>query len=104
MGIVGTSRGALSSVNAVIGTLNGQMKYNKIGPAVNQGLAMAVILGIPTTTIFFTAGYWLELSGMEPALAQQAGKYLKTISYGIIPTYMSVVDQSFLLSINVSAK
>jgi Na+-driven multidrug efflux pump len=97
--ITGTARGALSSVNAVIGNLNGQMKYNQIGPAVNQGLLLGTLLGIPTTALFFMSPAWLEVFGLENEVAQQAGEYLRSLSYGIIPSYLTVVDQSFLLSI-----
>lgn len=98
-GITGSARGALSSVNAVVGNLNGQKKYSNIGPAVNQGLALATCLGIPTFVIFFTAKDWLLLMGTSNEVAYQAGEYLRAISYGILPTYWAVVDQQFLLSI-----
>lgn len=98
-GLIGPARGALSSVNAVIGNLNGQEKFELIGPAVNQGLILATFIGIPTTFLFFTSRYWLAWFGMRQILAEQAGEYLRALSYGIIPTYLTVVDQNFLLSI-----
>lgn len=98
-GVTGAARGALSTVNVVVGSLNGQMKFEQIGPAVNQGLLLGTLIAIPTAALFFSATDWLHLLGMNSSVAMQAGQYLRAISYGIIPTYWSVVDQQFLLSI-----
>jgi|GEM_PF-3889615 len=98
-GVTGTARGALSSVNAVVGSLNGQRNYDQIGPAVNQGLLIGLVLGIPTMAIFYTSGKWLTMVHVDPLIAQEVAKYLQPISYGILPTYFSVVDQNFLFSI-----
>ncbi|MBS0350929.1 MAG: MATE family efflux transporter [Proteobacteria bacterium] len=101
-GITGAARGALSTVNVVAGTLNGEKKYSKIGPAVNQGLLWGTLIGIPTTVLFSTSDHWLKLFGINEDIVAQAGQYLRAISYGIIPTYWTVIDQNFVLSIKRS--
>lgn len=96
---IGAARGALSSVNAIVGNLNGHEKFEKIGPAINQGLVLGALLGIPTTILFSTSRHWLSLLGIDQELVRHVSEYLQALSYGIVPMYWSVMDQQFLLSI-----
>lgn len=95
---IGWSRGALAVFNHITGTLNGEEKFDKIGPAINQALAMATFLSIPLSVLFFTAPDWLPLLGIHESIAQQAGQFLRAQSFGMIPLFWSYVDQNFLLS------
>jgi Na+-driven multidrug efflux pump len=97
--LIGTTRGALSSMNAVVGTLNGEMKYDRIGPAVNQALLLGLMLGVPVSVLFYTASDWLKLMGVDESVAEHTGQYLRALSYAVIPTLLSFVDQQLLFSI-----
>lgn len=99
LAIMGAARGALATNNAIVSHLNGQSRFEYIGPAINQGLVIGTVLGVPTSVLFFSAEYWLKALGTDPKVAELAGQYLKALSYGILPTYWVIVDQQFYLSI-----
>ena len=96
---MGAARGAFSVINSIVGSLNGQGELNKIGPAVNQGLLMATAFGIPTSVLFFISEHWLPWFATDAVLVAHASQYLRALSYGILPTYWSAIDQQFLLAI-----
>jgi MATE family multidrug resistance protein len=93
------TKGAISSVDTVIADLDGKKQQEKIGAAVNQGLVIASVLGISATALFASANVWIEAMGVSPPVAQQAGSYLRALSYGFLPMCWTIVDQNFLFSI-----
>jgi Na+-driven multidrug efflux pump len=98
-GVYGSLRGWLSTTAVISGTLNGQQKFSKIGPAVNQGLLMALILGGVFAVPLFFAGDILLAAKVHQGVAEQAGAFLRAASYGLIPANLAFVDQVYMLSI-----
>jgi Na+-driven multidrug efflux pump len=98
-GFYGAMRGWLSTTAVITGRLNGEEKFEKIGPAVNQGLLMAVILGVPVAVLLGLFEYILLSTGMDSSVADQAGGFLRAAAYGAIPANLAFVDQVFLLSV-----
>ena len=97
-GFTGALRGALSTVNVIVGELNGRRELNRIGAAVNQALIAGAVLGVPVSLLFFFSADLLILLGMNSSVAETVGAFLKASSYGVVPANWAFVDQGFLLS------
>lgn len=99
MAVMGAVRGTLTTINTIGSKLNGQSRFEQIGPSINQGLVLGTVLGVPTTVLFFCSRRWLVALGTDPKVAELTSQYLKGVSYGVLPTYWGMVDQQFYLSI-----
>ncbi len=98
--MLGIIKGGTITIDSLIAELNSQNKKENIGPLINQGLLLSSAIGIPATILFFTSNTWLQQLGISPSVAQQAGNYLRALSYSVLPTCWTMIDQGALLSID----
>lgn len=63
---------------------------------VRQGLWLSLLVSIPIWIVLWNGAAILRAMGQEPALAEQAGIYLRTLMWAILPFYGYIVLRSFI--------
>ena len=63
---------------------------------VRQGLWLAVLVSIPIWLFLWNTEAILLAMGQEPALAQQAGIYVRWLQWAVLPFYGYIVLRSFI--------
>lgn len=66
---------------------------------VRQGLWVAVLVALPIWALLWNGEHILLAMGQEPALAADAGHYLRTLQWGLLPFFFYVVLRSFIASL-----
>lgn len=66
---------------------------------VRQGLWGAVFVAVPIWALLWQGEAILLAMGQEPALAAEAGVYLRTLQWGILPFYFFIVLRSFIAAL-----
>jgi MATE family multidrug resistance protein len=66
---------------------------------VRQGLWVAVLVALPIWALLWNGERILLAMGQEPALARDAGHYLRTLQWGLLPFFLYVVLRSFIASL-----
>jgi MATE family multidrug resistance protein len=66
---------------------------------VRQGLWVAVLVALPIWALLWNGEHILLAMGQEPALAAEAGHYLRTLQWGLLPFFFYVVLRSFIASL-----
>lgn len=66
---------------------------------VRQGLWVAVLVALPIWLLLWNGEKVLLAMGQEPALAADAGRYLRTLQWGLLPFFFYVVLRSFIASL-----
>lgn len=63
---------------------------------VRQGLWLSVLASIPIWILLWNGAAILRAMGQDPALAEQAGIYLRTLMWAVLPFYGYIVLRSFI--------
>ncbi|MFC5386717.1 MATE family efflux transporter [Aquamicrobium segne] len=66
---------------------------------VRQGLWVAVLIALPIWVLLWNGESILLAMGQEPALAAEAGRYLRALQWGLLPFFLYVVLRSFVASL-----
>lgn len=66
---------------------------------VRQGLWVAVLVALPIWALLWNGERILLAMGQEPALARDAGHYLRTLQWGLLPFFLYVVLRSFIATL-----
>lgn len=66
---------------------------------VRQGLWVAVLAALPIWALLWNGERVLLAMGQEPALAADAGHYLRALQWGLLPFFFYVVLRSFIASL-----
>lgn len=66
---------------------------------VRQGLWAAVFISIPIWLLLWNGETILLAMGQEPALAAEAGIYLRALQWGLLPFYFYIVLRSFITTL-----
>lgn len=66
---------------------------------VRQGLWVAVLVALPIWFLLWNGENVLLAMGQQPALAAEAGHYLRTLQWGLLPFFFYVVLRSFIASL-----
>lgn len=66
---------------------------------VRQGMWVAVLVALPIWLLLWNGEKVLLAMGQEPALAADAGRYLRTLQWGLLPFFFYVVLRSFIASL-----
>jgi MATE family multidrug resistance protein len=66
---------------------------------VRQGLWVADLVALPIWALLWNGERILLAMGQEPALARDAGHYLRTLQWGLLPFFLYVVLRSFIASL-----
>jgi MATE family multidrug resistance protein len=66
---------------------------------VRQGLWAAVLIVMPVWLILWQGEAILLAMGQEPALARDAGTYLRAMQWGLLPFYFYIVLRSFIMTL-----
>ncbi len=64
--------------------------------AARQGVWLALALAVPVVLILFVMEPLLLMTGQDPAVADLAGTYLRTIAVGFVPMLLTVALRGFL--------
>ncbi len=97
-GFLGGTRGLLSSSNVFVSNLKGAGQYERVGPAINQGLVAATLAGLAVTGVFYFSQSWLLWFGAQQQIAKNTGNFLQVAAYGVLPMNYAFVDQLSLLA------
>jgi MATE family multidrug resistance protein len=66
---------------------------------VRQGLWAAVLISLPIWLLLWNGEPILLAMGQEPALAAEAGAYLRALQWGLLPFYFYIVLRSFITTL-----
>jgi MATE family multidrug resistance protein len=66
---------------------------------VRQGLWAAVFISVPIWLVLWNGETILLAMGQEPALAAEAGRYLRALQWGLLPFYFYIVLRSFITTL-----
>lgn len=66
---------------------------------VRQGLWAAVLISLPIWLLLWNGETILLAMGQEPALAAEAGAYLRALQWGLLPFYFYIVLRSFITTL-----
>ncbi|PRD53277.1 MATE family efflux transporter [Phyllobacterium myrsinacearum] len=79
----------------------GRNKYTvrEIRRTVRQGLWIAVTISIPIWCVLWNTQHILTAMGQDPALAAEAGAYVRALQWAALPFYCYIVVRSFLAAL-----
>lgn len=90
--------GLMLATSPMIATELGRKKHSvrDVRRTVRQGLWLAVLISIPIWLFLWNAEAVLNWMGQEPALAAQAGTYVRWLQWAVLPFYGYIVLRSFI--------
>ncbi|MCX8293161.1 MATE family efflux transporter [Phyllobacterium sp. 0TCS1.6A] len=66
---------------------------------VRQGLWIAVTISVPIWLLLWNAAPILRALGQDPALAEQAGTYVRALQWAVLPFYFYIILRSFIAAL-----
>ncbi len=93
--------GLMNAVAPMIATELGRKRHSvrDVRRTVRQGLWIAVLVCIPIWLILWNTEAILAAMGQEPALAREAGIYVRWLQWAVLPFYGYIVLRSFLAAL-----
>ncbi|OQM73760.1 MATE family efflux transporter [Manganibacter manganicus] len=90
--------GLILATSPMMATELGRKPYSvrDIRRTVRQGLWLSVFIAIPIWLLLWNGEAILLVMGQEPALASQAGIYLRTLQWAVLPFYGYIVLRTFI--------
>ncbi|MDQ6435843.1 MATE family efflux transporter [Mesorhizobium sp. LHD-90] len=90
--------GLMLATSPMIATELGRKKHSvrDVRRTVRQGLWLAVLICLPIWAFLWNAETLLNWMGQEPALAAQAGTYVRWLQWAVLPFYGYIVLRSFI--------
>jgi MATE family multidrug resistance protein len=90
--------GLMLATSPMIATELGRKRHSvrDVRRTVRQGLWLAVLISIPIWIFLWNAEALLKWMGQEPALAAQAGTYVRWLQWAVLPFYGYIVLRSFI--------
>ncbi|MFI0844144.1 MATE family efflux transporter [Mesorhizobium sp. IMUNJ 23232] len=90
--------GLMLATSPMIATELGRKRHSvrDVRRTVRQGLWLAVLVCIPIWIFLWNAEAVLNWMGQEPALAAQAGTYVRWLQWAVLPFYGYIVLRSFI--------
>ncbi len=93
--------GLLSAVSPVVAAERGARRHSvrDVRRTVRQGMWHAVTLAMPCWIILWQAPTLLALMGQDPALARAAGRFVRILMWGLLPSFLFMVLRNFMSAI-----
>ncbi len=90
--------GLMLATSPMIATELGRKRHSvrDLRRTVRQGLWLAILVSIPIWIVLWNAEAILAAMGQEPALAAQAGIYVRWLQWAVLPFYGYIVLRSFI--------
>ena len=90
--------GLMLATSPMMATELGRFRHSvrDVRRTVRQGLWLAVLIAIPVWIFLWNGEKILLAMGQEPALAHQAGIYLRWLQWAVLPFYGYIVLRSFI--------
>ncbi|MEI5679262.1 MULTISPECIES: MATE family efflux transporter [unclassified Mesorhizobium] len=90
--------GLMLATSPMIATELGRRRHSvrDLRRTVRQGLWLAILVSIPIWIVLWNAEAILAAMGQEPALAAQAGIYVRWLQWAVLPFYGYIVLRSFI--------
>lgn len=90
--------GLMLATSPMIATELGRRRHSvrDLRRTVRQGLWLAILISIPIWLVLWHGEAILLAMGQEPALAHQAGIYLRWLEWAVLPFYGYIVLRSFI--------
>ncbi|WP_091911504.1 MATE family efflux transporter [Mesorhizobium sp. YR577] len=90
--------GLMLATSPMIATELGRRRHSvrDLRRTVRQGLWLAILVSIPIWIVLWNAEAILLAMGQEPALAAQAGIYVRWLQWAVLPFYGYIVLRSFI--------
>ena len=90
--------GLMLATSPMVATELGRMRHSvrDLRRTVRQGLWLAVLAALPIWLFLWHGETVLLAMGQEPALAHQAGIYLRWLQWAVLPFYGYIVLRSFI--------
>ncbi|MEO1209775.1 MAG: MATE family efflux transporter [Cyanobacteria bacterium J06638_20] len=100
MGLLLIATAIVSAVSPMVAEAYGAGMDGRVRLVVQQGLLLAIALGIPLTLLLRNMEPILQGLGQSPDLIPLMGVYLKAVSWGAIPGLIVAVLRSFVSSLS----
>ncbi|MEO1146429.1 MAG: MATE family efflux transporter [Cyanobacteria bacterium J06638_22] len=100
MGLLLIATAIVSAVSPMVAEAYGAGMDGRVRIVVQQGLLLAIALGIPLTLLLRNMEPILQGLGQSPGLIPLMGVYLKAVSWGAIPGLIVAVLRSFVSSLS----
>ena len=81
----------------------GARQARELRRVVRQGLWVSIAVGIPAMFFVMSGGFWLSLIGQPTLLAHDAGIYLFSYSFGMVPSLAVFGFRAFVTALNRTA-
>ena len=90
--------GLVAATSAMMARELGRSRYavRETRRTVRQGLWTAIAVAVPAWLVLWQAEPILRLLGQDPGLARDAGAYMHTFQWSLLPFYAALVMRSFL--------
>ena len=90
--------GLMLATSPMLATELGQRRHSvrDLRRTVRQGLWLAILVSLPVWLILWNGEALLLAMGQEPALAAEAGRYIRTLQWAVLPFYGYIVLRSFI--------
>lgn len=75
--------GVLQSVGPVVARLHGAKRDAEVGPVLQQGIWLALMLSVPGALFLLYPGWWLVHFGIDPAVDFKVRQYLALLAIGL---------------------
>lgn len=87
--------GVLIAVGPMVSQAHGAGDKLKAARSVRQGLALAIVVGIVALLLLSQAERVLLALGQDPAIVEQSARYLRAISWGLLPALLMTAVRGF---------
>lgn len=94
--------GVLLGVDYLISHAFGAGRLRECHSILVQSLYLAVFASLPAIALMYGASYFLGMLGIEPAVAVQAGIYLKWLSFSLLPFLLFSAFRQYLQAMGVA--
>ncbi|MGO1060072.1 MATE family efflux transporter [Planococcus sp. FY231025] len=89
--------GILMSITPIVAQLMGAKRKNEVKDAVQQGIYLAIFLGLLVFIFFLTAiDFLIGIMDLEPAVAGVAKEYIFALSFGAVPLFVYNALRSYI--------
>lgn len=87
--------GILMGIAPIVANHFGARELDQIGPTVQNGLVLALLLGIPSAIVLWFTEPLLVFMGVDSALHPKTTGYTEAVSLGIVPVYIYLALKYF---------
>lgn len=91
--------GILSAINVLIAHQHGAKNKINVSHIIRDGLCIAVLITIPAFLLFWNIAPLFILLGQKPYIVELSQLYLHALSWGLFPSFISIVLLEFLIGI-----